>query len=63
MMRWAILALTAVCICEVVAGEYMVLTYAYAGSYTAMAVQFVGVVVSLVGTAYGAWWLLENWRD
>lgn len=63
MMKWVILALTAVCCCETVAGALLVLKYARAGAYAAMAVQLVGCLVSLVGTAYGAWWLLENWRD
>lgn len=63
MLKWSILALTVVCGVETAAGGYLVIKYAANRAFGAMAIQFAGFLISLVGAAYGVWWLLKHWRE
>lgn len=60
--KWIVLALVSLLVFETLAGGFLVLRYAQAGAYGAMAAQFVGFLVSLVGCAYGGAWLADHWR-
>lgn len=55
-------ALTAICVAEVIAGGILTLRYLGDGAYVAMEVQFAGFLVSLIGAAYGGYWLKDNRR-
>ena len=61
-LKAVVAALTAICAAEVIAGGLLTLRYVAEGAYKAAAVQFVGFFVSLIGAAYGGYWLKDNRR-
>ncbi len=61
-LKAVVAALTAICVAEVIAGGILTLRYLGDGAYGAMAVQFAEFLVSLIGAAYGGYWLKDNRR-
>lgn len=61
-LKSVVSALTVICVAEVIAGGILTLRYLGAGAYGAMAAQFAGFLVSLIGAAYGRYWLKDNRR-
>ena len=59
-LKRAMQVLTIICVAETIVGGHLVLRYALADATAAMAVQFVGFIISLAGAAYGGSWLADH---